>query len=438
MLIEILIILFLVLLNGFFAMSELAVVSSRRVRLQQMADEGRSRGAKAALALVDDPANFLSAVQIGITLIGIFAGAFSGATFAGRIGEWLDGFPLIAPNGPAVAIALVVFGITYLSLVVGELVPKRLALSNAEAIAAFVARPMRVVAFVTYPMVWLLGRSTNAILRLLGQEGLREQSVTEEEVKNLIAEGTLSGVFEPEEKKMIDGVLRLADRTARSIMTPRPDVVWLDPSDEPARIVAEIRESGHSRLVVSRGDIDEVLGVVHAKDLLDRALQGLPFDLQATMRKPLIVHDGTPVLRLLEMFRETSLHIAVVVDEYGSVEGLVTVTDILSAIAGEFPDAGDTDKSVVRRDDGSWLIDGMTPIDEVEALIRQKDMRGEADFHTLAGFVLTELGHLPKPAEHFIWRRHRFEVVDMDGRRIDKVLVVPPAIDPDDEDGDGI
>ena len=220
--------------------------------------------------------------------------------------------------------------------------------------------------------------------------------------------------------------------------TPRPDIVWLDPADEPARIVAEIRESGHSRLVVSRGDIDEVLGIVHAKDLLDRALQGLPFDLQATMRKPLIVHDGTPVLRLLEMFRETSLHIAVVVDEYGSVEGLVTVTDILSAIAGEFPDAGDTDKSIVRRDDGSWLIDGMTPIDEVEALIRQKDMRGEADFHTLAGFVLTELGHLPKAAEHFIWRRHRFEVVDMDGRRIDKVMVVPPATDPDDEDGDGI
>ncbi|MFY8154484.1 MAG: hemolysin family protein, partial [Hyphomicrobiales bacterium] len=273
MLFEILIIVFLVVVNGFFAMSELAVVSSRRVRLQQMVEERRSRGARAALALVDDPANFLSAVQIGITLIGILNGAFSGATLAGRVGDWLDTIPAIAPNGQPVAIALVVVAITYLSLVVGELVPKRIALSNPEAIAAFVARPMWVVALVTYPMVWLLGRSTSAILRLLGQRGLREQTVTEEEVKSLIAEGTLSGVFEPEEKRMIDAVLRLADRTVRSIMTPRPDIVWLDPADDPARIVAEIRESGHSRLVVSRGDIDEVMGIVHAKDLLDRALQ---------------------------------------------------------------------------------------------------------------------------------------------------------------------
>jgi putative hemolysin len=438
MLFEILIIVFLVVVNGFFAMSELAVVSSRRVRLQQMVEERRSRGARAALALVDDPANFLSAVQIGITLIGILNGAFSGATLAGRVGDWLDTIPAIAPNGQPVAIALVVVAITYLSLVVGELVPKRIALSNPEAIAAFVARPMWVVAMVTYPMVWLLGRSTSAILRLLGQRGLREQTVTEEEVKSLIAEGTLSGVFEPEEKRMIDAVLRLADRTVRSIMTPRPDIVWLDPADDPARIVAEIRESGHSRLVVSRGDIDEVMGIVHAKDLLDRALQGLPFDLKATMRKPLVVHDGTPVFRLLEMFRETSLHIAVVVDEYGSVEGLVTVTDILSSIAGEFPDAGDTEKAIVRRDDGSWLIDGMTPIDEIEALIGQRDMRGDSDFQTLAGFILTELGHLPKPADNFTWRRHRFEVVDMDGRRIDKVLIVPPTTEADDGGGSGI
>jgi len=424
---ELVIIVLLVLVNGFFSMSEMAVVSSRRVRLQQIATDRKSAGAKAALRLVDDPSNFLSTVQIGITLIGILAGAFSGATVAGRLGQWLNQFAWITPNGDAVAIALVVMGITFLSLVLGELVPKRMALGNAEAIAALVARPMRIVSWVTYPAVWLLGVATSGILRLLGQRGSREQTVTEEEVKSLIAEGTLRGVFEPEEKKLIDGVLRLADRTARSIMTPRPDIVWLDLGDEPQQIMQEIRASGHSRFVVSRGDIDEVVGIVQSKDLLDRMIQGHPFDLVAAMRKPLIVHDGTPVLRLLELFRQSSLHMAVVVDEYGSVEGLVTVTDIMSAIAGEFPEAGDTTAGVVQREDGSWLIDGMTPIDEVEALIGERSMRGDGDFHTIAGFVLAELGHLPRPAEHFVWRDHRFEVVDMDGRRIDKVLIVPLA-----------
>ncbi|HYG88373.1 MAG TPA: hemolysin family protein [Azospirillum sp.] len=421
---ELLVIVLLILVNGFFAMSELAVVSARRARLQQLAEGRKGEGARAAMELAENPSHFLSTVQIGITLIGIVAGAYGGATLAERFGAQLNEVPWIAPHGHTVAFVLVVAAITYLSLIVGELAPKRLALVNAEGIAVAVAKPMRALSKVTLPVAWLLGASTEGLLRLLRLPTTREQTVTEEEVKTLIAEGTQSGVFEPAERQMIEGVLRLADRGVRAIMTPRPDVIWLDPDDPPDAIATEIRDSGYSRFPVCRGDVDEVQGIASAKALLDQALRGQPLDLRAAMVEALIVHDGTPVLRLLELFRQSAVHMAVVVDEYGSVEGIATLTDIMESIAGELPEAGQApDGGVVRRDDGSWLVDGMLPVDEVEATVGVPDLKGEGTYYTLAGFVLERIGHVPTASEHFFWRGHRFEVMDMDGRRIDKVLI---------------
>ncbi len=418
-------VLFLILLNGFFAMSELAVVSARKIRLQQMAEEGR-RGATVALALQEDPSRFLSTVQIGITLIGVINGAVGGATLAARLGPWIEELPGMAGYGQEVALALVVIAITYLSLIAGELVPKRIALNNAEGIATFAAPTMRSLSKATAPFVWLLGASTEAMLKLLRVPEKPEQTVTEEEVKSLIAEGTASGVFDPDEKRMIEGVMRLADRTVRSIMTPRPEVMWLDIDDQLDNIKRDIRESGHSRLPVCRSDLDDVLGIVHTKDLLHRMLEGEALDLRPAVRDALVVHDGTEVMRLLELFKQAGEQMAVVVDEYGSVEGIATLTDVLEGIAGELPDIGDEDADIVRRADGSLLIDGMMAVEEVEAHLGLKSLRDEeSGYHTLAGFLLFKFGHIPTAGESVEHDGYRFEVVDMDGRRIDKVLVAP-------------
>lgn len=418
-------VLFLILLNGFFAMSEMAVVSARKIRLQQMAEEGR-RGAAAALLLQEDPSRFLSTVQIGITLIGVINGAVGGATLAERLSPILDAIPALTGYGETISIALVVMAITYLSLIAGELVPKRIALNKAEAIACFAAPIMRSLSRATAPFVWLLGASTEAMLKLLRVPEKAEQTVTEEEVKSLIAEGTASGVFDPGEKRMIEGVMRLADRTVRSLMTPRPEVMWLDIDDEHENIKREIREAGHSRFPVCRGDFDDVMGVVHTKDLLNSLLQGGNFDLRAVVRDALIVHDGTEVMRLLDLFKQSGEHMAIVVDEYGTVEGIATLTDVLEGIAGELPDDGGEDSDIVRREDGSLLIDGMMAVEEVEAHLGLKSLRDEdSGYHTLAGFLLFKLGRIPTAGEYADHDGYRFEVVDMDGRRIDKVLVTP-------------
>lgn len=416
-------VLFLILLNGFFAMSELAVVSARKIRLQQLADEGR-RSARIALALQEEPSRFLSTVQIGITLIGVINGAVGGATLAARLGPWVEGLPGMAGYGQEVALAIVVIIITFLSLIVGELVPKRIALNNAERIAMIAAPVMKSLSKATAPFVWLLGASTEAMLKLLRVPEKAEQTVTEEEVKSLIAEGTASGVFDPGEKRMIEGVMRLADRTVRSIMTPRPEVTWLDIDDTPENIKRDIRDGDHSRLPVCRGDLDDVLGIVHTKDLLHRLLDDGPFDLRPAVRDALVVHDGTEVLRLLELFKQSGGQMAIVVDEYGSVEGIVTLTDVLEGIAGELPDIGDDDSDIVRRADGSLLIDGMMAVEEVEAHLGLKSLRDEeSGYHTLAGFLLFKFGHIPQAGELVDHDGYRFEVIDMDGRRIDKVLV---------------
>lgn len=420
---EIFVVACLILLNGFFAMSELAVMSSRRARLEQLAEEG-VHGARAALGLIDEPTRFLSTVQIGITLVGVFAGAYSGTTLAEPLGD-----ALLARFGTyayPVSVAIVVATITYLSLVVGELVPKRIAINDPERMAARVARFMRALSIAGAPVVWLLRHSTEALIRLLRIPEKPESTVTEEEVKSMIAEGTRAGVFHAAERDMIDGVLRLADRSVRSVMTPRVEVVWIDLDDPPETIRQEIAESGHSRFPAGRRGLEEFDGIVHTKDLLDQLARTGAFHLADSLRQPLVVHEGTPVLRVLEMFRENPIHMAVVVDEYGVVEGIVTPTDILVAIAGDLPeDVSDLEDSVVQREDGSWLLDGMIGVDEAERVLGRKGMRGDEDFETLAGFVLARLGQIPQIGDHFLWDGLRFEIVDMDGRRIDRILVAP-------------
>jgi putative hemolysin len=420
---DVLVIALLILLNGFFAMSELAVMSSRRARLEHLAVE-KVGGARAALRLLEDPTRFLSTVQVGITLVGVFAGAYSGATLAGPLSELFLRFGDYAY--PA-ALAVVVVGITFLSLVVGELVPKRIAFNNPERVAATVAPFMTRLAVVGSPVVFLLRLSTNALMKLFRIPEKPEASVTEEEVKLMIAEGARSGVFHVAERDMIEGVLRLADRSVRSVMTPRVEVMWLDLDDPTETIRREIAESEHSRYPAGRRGLDELSGIIHTKHLLDQVARTGRFDIAASLRQPLIVHEATPVLRLLEMFRENPVHMAVVVDEYGGLEGIVTPTDILTAIAGDLPeDASDLEEpSAVKRDDGSWLMDGMLGIHEAERLLERKDMRGDEDFETLAGFVLARLARIPQIGDSFEWDGLKFEIVDMDGRRIDRMLVAP-------------
>jgi putative hemolysin len=424
---ELLFIVLLILTNGLLAMSELAVVSSRRSRLRHMAHRG-DRGALMALKLVDDPSRFLATVQVGITLVGILAGAFGGATIADEFGDWLDGFAAVAPYGDAIAIGIVVVAITYLSIIVGELVPKRMALANPERVASVLAGPMSLLSRLAAPVVWFLKTSTEAILRPLGLSRVRKATVTEDEVKSLIAEATRAGIFMPQEREMIEGVLRLADRTVRVIMTPRPEIVWLGVDADREAISQVVGEHRVSRLLVCEDSIDHVVGFVHTKDLLRAALKGGPLNLGAVMMPILVVPDSTPVLTLLDRIRRERIHMAAVVDEYGTTEGLVTLTDVLESIAGEFPERGEAfEPLIVRRKDGSLLVDGALPIDELEDRLELPGLREEADSDTVAGLVLQQLGHLPKAGESFAYRGLQFDVVDMDGRRIDKVLIWRPT-----------
>ena len=420
---EIGVVLLLVLLNGYFSMSELAVVSARRGRLQQLADQG-VRGARTAIALAEDPGKFLSTVQIGITLVGVLTGAFGGAAIAGYIAVWLRRIPVLEGYADGLALGLVVVAITYVSLIVGELVPKRLALLAPDRIAVRVARPMRLISRIGAPVVWLLQRSTEGVLTLFGVDRQKASTVSEDEVRMMIAEGASTGVFHQVERQMIERLLRLADRSVQAIMTPRFEVVWLDISDDWDVVRREIAASQHSRLPVCRGEIDEVVGVLQTKDLVDVNLQVRSLDLPTMLRQPLIVHESTTLLRLLEMFREAAVHMAIIIDEYGSLVGIATPMDILSGIAGDLPELGNQElPEALQREDGSWLIDGMLDIERVETLLAQRDMRGEHDFNTLAGFILWRLGRLPNTGDAIEWNGLRFEVVDMDGRRVDKIMV---------------
>lgn len=424
---ELVVILLLILLNGFFAMSELAVISSRRARLRAMAEAG-SKTARTALRLAESPGSFLSTVQIGITMIGIFAGAYGEKTLTASLSAWLAGFPLLEPVREGLALAIVVAGITYFSLILGELVPKRVALANAERIASAVAFPMRLVAFAFRPLVVMLDTSSRFVLRLLGPLAVSSHKVTDEEIRTLISEAAETGVVEHAERDMIHGVMRLADRPIQALMTPRVDIIWLNIETAEQDIRSLLRDSPHSRFLVSQGELDEVLGVVQVRDLLAQVLAGRSLNVREVLLQPLFVHEDISALNALEQLRQAAIPMAVVVDEYGSVQGLVTATEMLTSIAGniaESPDEGEL--QIVRREDGSWLLDGGLPIDEVRDLLALRSLPEDASFHTLAGLVLHQLGHVPASGEYFVLDGHRFEVIDMDGHRIDKVLVMPPA-----------
>lgn len=421
---EIAVIVFLVILNGWFAMSELAIVSSRRARLAAKAAEG-DKGAAAALVLADNPGRFLSSVQIGITLIGILAGAYSGATLAEQLGEWVAAeFPPLAQASEGIGIAIVVGAITYASLIVGELVPKQIALANPERVAAAVARPLALVARLATPVVWVLERSSRFTLNLLGIVKSDAQAVTEEEVRAMIAEGAENGVFEPQETEMLSGVMRFGDRKVRAIMTPRSDVVWIDLSWDAERIFRTVRDSHHSRFPVCKDDTNDVVGVVQAKDLLDGFLDGKAFDLGLAVRPLDVVPDSAPALMVLDTLKRSSIHMALVVDEYGSVEGIVTATDILSAILGGLAEHGEEyEGAIIQREDGSWLLDGDVAVDLAAERLGCRVVAEGGDFTTIAGFILSRSRAIPSAGDHFEWDGWRFEVMDMDGHRIDKVLV---------------
>ena len=421
---EIIIVGLFVLLNGFFAMSELAIVSARRPRLQHLAANG-DHHAQLALSMVDDTSRFLAVVQIGMTLTAIFAGAFSGATLADRLGDWLDTFAPLAHYGKSIAIVLVVVPVSYFSLLLGELVPKQLGLANAEWIALRVAQPLSIIARIASPFVSFLDTSVKVVLRAFGVRSVSVRQVTADEIRSVIAEGAESGVIRAAEREMIDGVLFMAERAVRTIMTARPDVTWIDLEDPREIMLRKLRECSHTQVLVSHGGIDEIDGVVDKQDLLDQALDGLQFDIQGALQEPLIVHEGASILKTLDLFKKTPAHTAVVIDEYGVVQGIVTRTDLLEAIAGDLPDLEvGVEPKVTRRDDGSLLIDATMPIAEVAELVGIRDL-SRGDFQTLAGFVLFRLDHVPQAGEHFVWSGRRFEVFRMEGRRIDQVLVQP-------------
>ncbi len=424
---EILLLVLLILANGIFSMSEMAIISSRKVRLQNMANQGNKK-ARVALDLAESPNRFLSTVQVGITLIGILAGAFGGATISAKLAENLDQVPLLAPYSQGLSFGLVVMAITYLSLIVGELVPKRLALNNPEVIAASVAMPMRAIAAFASPVVHLLSASTDLILRILGIGPSTEPQVTEEEIKVLIEQGTEAGMFEEAEQDMVERVFRLGDRPVSALMTPRPDIVWLDLEDSPEENRKKMMDSANSRFPVCQGGLDNVLGIIPVTDLLARSLSGEALDLTVSLRQPVFVPESTRGLKVLELFKQTGIHMALVVDEYGVIQGLVTLNDILVEIVGDVPSADElADPQAVQREDGSWLLDGMLPVDEFFKIFAVNDFQGEhrGSYQTLGGFVITHLGRIPNAADHFEWDGMRFEVMDMDGNRVDKVLVVP-------------
>lgn len=419
---EFFVVLFLVLLNGLFAMSELALVSVRRVRLTLLERQGIT-GASTARELSDDPQRFLPTVQVGITLVSVLAGVFGGARITARLEEWFYGIPALAPFATSLAFTVVVVFTTYLTLVVGELVPKQLALRQPERIAAVVAPGLLVLARIGAPIVWVLGKSSFLVLRLFGLHREERQGITEEELKATLAEGAQEGVLETEERHMIERLLRLADKPVRAIMTPRTELAWIDRTDPNSDIAAAVRATHHSRLVVCDGSVDNVVGVVQAKDLLDRMLGGSGLSVQAALRQPQIIPDTVTAADALQRLKGDPIGLALVMDEYGSFEGLVTAADVLAAIVGEpeaaqSPPEGDADALT-----GTLLLDGAMPVDELKARLDLPPLPAEGDYHTLGGLLLALLKRLPRTGDRIVFGGWRFEVLEMEGRRVSRVSV---------------
>lgn len=437
---EIALILLLIIANGVFSGAEIAVISARKVRLEQMSREGNVK-ARLALRLANSPNNFLSTVQIGITLIGILSGAIGGATVAQRLEEVLALIPSLQPYNETLSLVIVVGLITYLSLVVGELLPKRVALNHPEQIACAIAQPMRLLSRIAAPVVYVLGASTDFLLKLLSIRASEEAFVTEEEIKALIQQGTHAGMFEEAEQEMVSRVFRLGDRSIKSLMTPRIDIDWLDinaPIEETQQL---IKDSSYSRFPVAQGSLDHCLGIVRVRDFLSAYMAGQAIDLQGILQTPLFVSENDSALKVLETFQDSGTHIALLTDEYGGIEGLVTLNDLVEAIVGELPSAEDSEEPmVIQRENGSWLIDGGLSIDELKYLLHQESFPREeiVNYHTLAGFVIMSLGRIPTSGDYFAWGNLQFEVADMDGNRVDKVLVTRIQTDADNHSNSNI
>ena len=424
---EIIIIFLLLVVNGVLAMSEIAVVTARKFRLERRAARGDAR-AHIAAELAADPTQFLSTVQIGITLVGILAGAFGGATIAGVLDDRFERLPVLAPYSETLALGIVVLAITYVSLIVGELVPKRLALNDPDGIAVRVARPMRRLARIASPIVRLLSVSTNTVLRILRVRDAGEPTVTEEEIRALIAQGALSGAVLDAERDIINRALLLGNREVTTVMTPRLDVHWIDAHADTERIREQLLGALRSRFLVCDGSIERILGVVRATDVLARCLRNEPLDLAPLLRQPLYVPGIMPIMRLLGTFRQSEVKVAVVLDEFGSLEGLVTMDDILEELVAAIPGRSEVgEPDIVVRPDGSLLVDGGVAIDDLlaELGIETSETPERRGYHTVGGLVMAVLGRVPAVGDQFRWADYRLEVVDMDGRRIDRVLVSP-------------
>jgi len=415
------------LLNGVLAMSEIAVVSARRTRLQQTAKKG-DKGAQTALELATHSTQFLSTIQIGITLIGIFAGAIGEATLARALAAALSNIPLLAPYAKVIGSTIVVLGVTYVTLVIGELVPKRLALNSPERVASWIAKPMQLLSVVTRPVVWLLSVSTDTVVRLLGIRPSNEPDITAEEIEILVEQGTEIGVLENYEQDMIERVLRLDEWRVDAFMTPRTQIMWIDLEDPKEEIRETLLEAKHSRFPVIVGDPDNAIGMLYTKDMVVSQLKESDFDIRSILRPILFVPESMSTLRVLDIFKEEGKHIALVTDEYGSVQGMVTDMDILEAIAGEIPGEGEPEEpKAERREDGSWLVDGLLHVNRLWSTLGLEDEMKEdyRGYQTVSGFVMDELDGIPNEGKQFEFHGHRFEIVDMDARRIDKVLVIP-------------
>ena len=416
---EILLILALIFINGILAMSEAALVASRKARLQQKAGEG-DRSSGLALKLLEDPNIFLSTTQIGITLIGVLAGAVGGATIAEALGSLLQRIPFLSDYGHSIALAVVVLTITILTLWLGELVPKRLGLHSPERIARVMAAPMLFISRVFYPFIRLMSAATNFILRLLGIKASSEPPITEEELQMLISQGTQAGVFEESEQDMVEGVFSLSDQRVYSLMTPRTEVVWLDLEDSIAEIRTKIAESEFSRFPVSQDSLETILGIVKSRDMLVQSLSGAEIKLKELIKPAFFIPETMFATRALEIFKEKGTELLLVVDELGGLQGLITINDILEEIVGEIELE---EPQATQRQDGSWLLDGMLEVDEFKEIFKLDSLPHEDEYETLSGFMMVSLGRVPQTADHFEWHNLRFEVIDMDGRRVDKVLV---------------
>lgn len=420
-------ILLLILANGVFAMSEIAIVTARKARLRTQAEAGSAR-ALAALRLAENPDDFLSTIQIGITLVNILAGVFGEAAITRQLEPYVREVPYLESYSQPVSQGLVVLMITYLTLVMGELVPKQIGLAFAERVSIRVAKPMGILARLTAPLVILLSFSTRLVLRLLPIRPSTEPSVTVEEVQILMEQGRESGVFEPINEEMVEQVFRLREVRVNDLMTPRPDVVYLDLEDSMEKNRQIIIGNRHSRYPVMQGDEDNVVGFVLARDLLAQALSDKPLDLQPLMRPVLIVPEGLPVLEVLERFKKDQTQMAIVIDEYGELQGLMTFNDLLEEIVGDVPEVGDpADPEAIPREDGTWLIDGMFPVDELKEMFNIKSLPEEDGnyYQTIGGLIMIYLGRVPKEGDVVELDQFRFEVMDMDLRRVDKVLLTP-------------